>query len=86
MQNGIKTKKIEKGHYQFTHNGEVFEIVNNEGLLGFTWHCRHAESRKATECLPSKSYLTMELLRFLLDDFFNGQNYWPIQVDEYGLF
>jgi hypothetical protein len=29
MQNGTKTKKIAKGHYQFTHNGEVFEIVND---------------------------------------------------------
>ena len=82
----IKTKKVAKGHYQFTYNGEVFDIKNNEGLLGFTWNCVHASSRKATECKSSKSDLMFDLNDYILEDFFTDKEYWPITIDENGLF
>ena len=83
----LKTKKISKGHYEFTYDGEVFKIVNNEGLYGFTWNCVHVKTGVATETKISKSYLIDELSDFLLDDFFTYEKeFWPIQVDENGLF
>ena len=87
MQNKqLTTKKIAKGIYGFTYNGENFEIRNNEGLIGFTWNCLHVQSRKATETKPSKTYLTQDLVDYLLEDFFTDKDYWIIEVDENGNF
>ena len=86
MEMHIKTKKVAKGHYQFTYNGEQFEIVNNEGLYGFTWNCKHMDSLTATETKVSKSYLFEELVDYLLEDFFTDKEYWTIKLTEDGLF
>lgn len=85
-QNTIKTKKIGRGHYEFNHNGQRFEIVNHDDLIGYTWQCRHMDSLTATETKHSKSYLMSELKDWLLEDFFTGKEYWDVKIDENGLF